>query len=385
MANPLPTLPLTFADMTEFKMPSLGADMAAGTLREWRKKPGDAVHRGDIIAEVETQKGIIEVEVFTDGVVGKLLLEIDKKVPVGTPMALIMTEVEWHATKTPAIAEPVKATARSAEPAHHLRISPLARKVAETKGIDIGLLTGTGPEGAITMKDLESIPAVVSVPVISGMRAAVAAAMERSKREIPHYYLSSVMDLHAMTTYLTEKNRIVPPEKRILPTAVFIRAVALALKQYPDLNGWWKEKGLVRAEGIHIGIAISLKGGGLVNPAICDAEQLTLEKTMEHLSDLITRARGGALKSSEFSSGTFTLSSIGTEGADALFGVIQPPQVGLAGFGPIRETVLAVNGMVAIRPAATVTLSADHRATDGIYGSRFMLAVSQFLQQPGLW
>ncbi len=371
--------------MTEFNMPSLGADMAAGTLREWRKKPGDTVQRGDIIAEVETQKGIIEVEIFIEGIVGKLLLAVDEKIPVGTPMAEILTEAEWLATHPVTVAAP---TVIPIVPTARHRASPLARRMAEAKGINLDTITGTGEQGAIVAKDVEGTQPqpVASAPVAApGIRSAVAAAMARSNREIPHYYLQKVIDLKALTAYLSERNRTLPPERRILPAAAFVQAMAMALKQCPDLNGWWKEDKPEQAAGIHIGFAISLRTGGLVNPAIADADKLTLEETMEKLSDLIARARGGMLRSSEFTGGTITLSSIGTDGADALFGVIHPPQVALVGVGPVHEMVLAVEGMVAVRPAVTITLAADHRATDGIYGSRFLRLMEQHLQHPEQW
>lgn len=365
--------------MTEFKMPSLGADMAAGTLREWRKKPGDTVKRGDIIAEVETQKGIIEVEIFLDGIIGKLLMKEDEKVPVGTPMAEIITTEEWAQLKpTQTIVAPVQDVRQ--------RITPLARKMAEEAGIAIEGIIGSGEQGAIIAKDIvQPHEHAVTIEPTTAMRAAVAATMARSNREIPHYYLQKLIDLSVLTEFLAERNRHMSPEHRILPAAGWVKAVAMALRQCADLNGWWKDEQLQRADGIHIGFAISLRGGGLVNPAITDADRLTLDETMERLSDLINRARSGMLRSSEFSAGTITVSSIGTEGADALFGVIHPPQVALVGIGPIREQILAVDGMVAIRPAAMVTLAADHRATDGTYGSRFLRLLAEQLQHPGQW
>ena len=365
--------------MTEFRMPSLGADMAAGTLREWRKQPGETVRRGDIIAEVETQKGIIEVEIFIDGVIGKLLLKEDQQVPVGTPTAEILTAAEWEQLKS---AEPIVAPVQSARK----RISPLARKLAEEAGISLEGISGSGEQGAVIAKDIVLKPATVAAKESApSVRAAVAATMERSNKEIPHYYLQKVIDLNVLTGFLSERNRHVAPEHRILPAAAWVKATAMALKECPDLNGWWKAGQLQRADGIHIGFAISLRGGGLVNPAITDADSLSLEETMVRLSGLIDRARNGKLRSTEFSAGTITVSSIGTDGADTLFGRIHPPQVALVGIGPIREHVLAVDGMVAIRPAAMVTLAADHRATDGTYGSRFLRLLAEQLQHPGKW
>jgi len=386
--------------MIEFKMPSLGADMEDGTLIEWRKKPGDLVKRGDIIAEIETQKGLIEIEIFEEGKVDQLLLQVGDKVKVGTTIATIdngpdsqqisesISELQKPEkpieTRGPFQVQPIET------PAHRIKISPLARRMAEDSGIQMGDLTGTGEGGAITREDVElAISAQSSktekpkspVDQSLGIRLAVAAAMSKSNREIPHYYLESRIDMRNALAWLSETNVKRSPKDRLLPVVLYIKAAALALKQCPELNAEWKN-GLILKKEINIGFVVSLKAGGIIVPAIHNADQKSLDQLMADLNDLIPRARNLKLRSSELSDSTFTLTSIGESGADTLYGIIYPPQTGLIGIGRISEQPWAENGMLDVRSCVSVTLAADHRASDGLSGSRFLSAFNQFLQKP---
>lgn len=391
--------------MIEFRMPSLGADMEAGFLREWKVKPGDHIQRGDIIAEVETQKGIIDIEVFDEGVISQLLIEVDDKVPVGTLMAYITSEGETP-DEAPEIAGTeylkvgekkadttgTKVVAAIAEPpapaVHHVRASPLARRIAEEKGIDINSISGSGPDGAILREDVEraatertSPSAPAKETVTDNIRMAVAAAMSKSNREIPHYYLHTRVDMSKALQWLAEANKGRPAKDRLLPAVLLIKAVAKALTEVPELNAWW-DNGLQRKDDIHIGFVVSLRTGGIIVPAIHDAGKKTLNELMLTLSDVIPRARALRLKSSELADSTITITSLGDGGAEAVYGVIYPPQVALVGFGGITEEPVAENGMVGARPVMTITLAADHRASDGATGNRFLLAVKKYLNQP---
>jgi len=360
--------------MSEFRMPALGSDMEAGTLVEWLKHPGDTVKRGDIIAVVDTQKGAIEIEVFEDGVLENALVTPGEKVPVGTVLATIR-----GAGVAPAPAPPQ-------------RVTPLARKVAADLGVDLRQIVGTGADGAVTREDVEraapgpkavaTATPPVSAPRAIDMRAAIAAAMTRSKREIPHYYLSLTIDMAASLAWLRAENEKRPVTERILPAVLLIKAVALGLKEVPDLNGFWIDGGFQRGAGIHVGCAIALRGGGLVAPALHDADTLNLATLMQRLADLVARARAGALKSSELSDPTITVTNLGDQGVDAAFGIIYPPQVALVGFGRIVDRASTVAGAVAARPLMTATLSGDHRATDGHQGSVFLAAIDRLLQHP---
>jgi pyruvate dehydrogenase E2 component (dihydrolipoamide acetyltransferase) len=407
--------------MSDFIMPSLGADMESATLMKWLVHEGDAVKRGDVMAEVETDKGLIEIECFETGVVEKLVAEIGAKIPVGGVIAVIRTagapviekptepsaaavphvsplarkiaaelgvdvtkltgtgpggiitreDVE-HAGAAPAVSPPKEET--------RIRISPLARKLASEKGIDLSAIKGTGPGGAIESADIER--ATVPGQGSDGMRRAIAAAMAKSNREIPHYYLQSRIDMSRTLAWLEERNRERSIQDRLLMVVPLLKAVAKALREVPDLNGFWIDDGHRISEAIHLGFAISMKGGGLVAPAIHDVDRLTSDELMAALRDLIPRARAGRLRGSEMTDATLTVTSLGDLGVESVFGVIYPPQVGLVGFGKILEQPWAQNGMLGVHPVMTASLAADHRATDGHVGAQFLDALNRHFQAP---
>jgi pyruvate dehydrogenase E2 component (dihydrolipoamide acetyltransferase) len=385
-------------------MPSLGADMEKGTVVEWLKKPGDRIARGEVVAVVETQKGAFEVEVFEDGVLREILVSIGTEAPVGAVLARITPA---GAAPKPAMIAPLAATAapahftpalpRREQPcppiapqpaASRLKISPAAARRAAELGIDVRTLSGSGPRGAIAIADVET--AATKAPAIAprrgfdpaAMRQAIATAMARSKREIPHYYLSLSIDFARSMEWLAAENNGRDIERRLLPGALFLRAVALALREVPQLNGFWVDGAPKLSQAIHVGWAISLRGGGLLAPAIRDADRLTLDQTMMALRDLVTRARTARIRGSEMMDPTVTVTSLGERGADSVFGVIYPPQLAIVGFGPPRTSALAVDGEVKARPVVQATLAADHRASDGAVGSRLLAAIAQRLQQP---
>lgn len=385
--------------MAEFIMPRLGADMEAGTLVAWRKQPGDPVRRGEIIAEVETEKGVIDVESFNTGVVEKVLVKPGEKTPVGTPLAVIRVEGEASAGAAPTVtARPDAAVVLPTRPPPqappaapgHVRISPLARKVAAELGIDPSTVQGTGPAGAVQKEDIERAAAAGKEATPkppadkrAAMRRAIAAAMARSKREIPHYYLATTVDLDRALVWLEAANQTRSIEDRVLPGVLLLKAAALALREVPELNGFWEGEQAAASAAIHLGVAISLRGGGLVAPAIHDADRLPLDELMRQFRDLVARARAGSLRSSELSDPTVTITSLGDQGVEAVFGIIYPPQLALVGFGKIVERPWVVDGEVVPRRVVTATLSADHRASDGHRGALFLAAVDRLLQEPG--
>jgi pyruvate dehydrogenase E2 component (dihydrolipoamide acetyltransferase) len=378
-------------------MPSLGADMESGFLREWRVKTGDVVRRNDIIAEVETQKGIIDIEVFDEGIVGELLIKVDDRVPVGSLMTYILSPDEAKAgfRPQPIVVEHADASSEISTTTekqavvpkvHHIRASPLARRIAEERGVDISKVTGSGPDGAITRQDVEKAarpvtPAPDSKPITSSIRMAVAAAMAKSNREVPHYYLQTRIDMSTALDWLSYANKQRSIKERLLPVVLLIKAVARALEDVPDLNAWW-DNGLQRKEDIHIGFVVSLRNGGIIVPAIHDAGKKTLDELMKCLSDIIPRARNLKLRSSELSDSTITITSLGEDAVETVYGVIYPPQVALVGFGAIKEEPWAESGMVGVKPVLNVTLAADHRATDGNTGSEFLTALKNYLKKP---
>lgn len=377
-------------------MPSLGADMNAGTLMSWLKQPGDAVERGDIIALVHTDKADVEVEVFASGVIDRTLVDPGAEVPVGTPLAVIREAGE--AAAPPPVPNPVAPAAEA-----RLLISPSARQLAHELGIDPATVHGSGPGGRVQRKDVEvaaaarkheapppppAAPPRPPAPPPAGedrsaaMRRAIAAAMSRSKRTIPHFYLGQTIDMSCAIAWLTEENLRRPVSERLLHGVLFVKAVALALREIPELNATWQGEEVVRREDVNVGVAIALRGGGLVAPAIRDTDKLSLDELMHAFRDLVARARAYSLRSSEMSEPTITVTSLGERGADTVYGVIFPPQVAIVGFGALVERLWISDGQILPCPVVNATLSADHRVTDGHAASALLVAVDRLLQEP---
>ena len=214
------------------------------------------------------------------------------------------------------------------------------------------------------------------------MRQAIAALMARSKREIPHYYLQQTIDLHAALAWLARVNAERSVADRILPAALLLKATALAAREVPAMNGFFVDGAFAAADHVHLGVAVSLRGGGLIAPALHDADILPLDAVMAGMKDLVQRARSGRLRSSEMSDPTLTVTNLGEQGAEAVHGVIYPPQVALVGFGRIVDRPCAVDGMLAVRPTVVATLAADHRVSDGHGGGLLLAEIDRLLQEP---
>ncbi len=445
-------------------MPSLGADMDAGTVVEWLVKPGDHVKRGDIVAVIDTEKSTIEAEIFEDGVIEEILVPVGQQVPVGTPLARLGVGREPGAAAPVPLPppepagvtqEPVEEPAAGVEPTHPV-FSPVVRHLAETSGVDLSRVAGSGPGGAITRSDVEraaSEPTTalharasprarklaaelgIALDGISGtgpsgavtaedvrryggvgeqvrplaqpapvaretgprptetprqaagerqaaVRRATGALMARSKREIPHYYLSTTIDMSKAMTLLRGLNLTLSVTERLVPAALLMKATALAARAVPELNGFWVEDEFRPGAGIHLGVAVSLRGGGLVAPAIHDADTLSVKEMMSQLRDVVGRARRGLLRSSEMADPTITVTNLGDQGVEEVYGVIYPPQVALVGFGRVVERPWASEGMLGVRPVVKITLSADHRASEGHQGARLLTTVDHLLQEP---
>jgi pyruvate/2-oxoglutarate dehydrogenase complex dihydrolipoamide acyltransferase (E2) component len=428
--------------VAEFTMPTLGADMDEGTLVEWLVKPGDQVHKGDIIAVVDTAKSAIEVESFHTGIIESLVVPAGQTVPVGTVLARISEagavagKPEPPAQQPPAQQPPApqppvhstplvrheagqlgvdlatvpgtgtggvitRADVEHAATSRRPRITPLARRLAAELGVDLGTVRGTGPGGAVRETDVrraagqaapagQPAPAAEAAPPAQpsraeradSMRQAIARLMARSKREIPHYYVSNTVDMGTALDWLHERNRSLEMSERLVPAALLLRATALAARQVPELNGYWTDDHFVPGPAVHLGVAISLRGGGLITPAIHDAAGLAPGELMARLRDLVNRARAGRLRASELTDATITVTNLGDQGVESVTGVIYPPQVALVGFGKIVERPWAVGGLLGVRPLVVTTLAADHRATDGYTGGRFLTMIAELLQRP---
>lgn len=404
-------------------MPSLGADMESARVAEWLVKPGATVKKGDVVAVVETHKGAIEVEIFLDGVVTELCAAEDSVVPVGGLLARVLAPGEQAAAVPPEV-PPEKLKAASPLPAApplpaarpapverpsplpslgaRAKVSPAARRRAVEIGVDPDRLAGTGIDGSVTLADVELAARTAPEAVVaeqpraaavaprksrSGfdpaeMRKAISAAMSRSKREIPHYYLTSTIDLGPALVWLEAHNDKVTPDQRLLPAVLLLKATALALRENPQLNGFWEDGAFRPGAGIHIGWAIWLRGGGLVSPAIHDCDKKSLPELMAALRDLVGRARTGGLRSSELIDPTITVTSLGDRGADAVIGVIYPPQLAIVGFGRVAERPWLAGEQIVKRPVVSVSLAADHRASDGHTGGLLLAAIDRLLQEP---
>ncbi|MFF7443017.1 dihydrolipoamide acetyltransferase family protein [Streptomyces sp. NPDC008122] len=488
--------------MADFTMPSLGADMDEGTLSQWLVHPGDRVTRGDVVAVVETAKSAIEVECFDSGTVDALLVDEGTTVPVGAPLARIaaspenppsttplvrrlaedrhvdltavrgsgpggrITRADVESAEAPASVEPdgehpattgpaggtgpasvrrsAGRTPRKPAAAHgrqpgsaatdlgtvadpglaadatlrvrearpprrqtvravhavppeqrakstpstgaHARVkaSPLARRLAAELGVEVAEVTGTGRGGTVRAEDVRAAgsKAPRRAAVQDAARTATARLMSRSKREIPHFYLSTTVDMTAALEWMHARNRELPLSARLVPAALMLKAVALAARKVPELNGHWIGDGFVPADEVRLGVAVSLRGGGLVAPALARADELSVHEVMAALRDLVARARGGRLRSSETTDPSITVTNLGDQGVEAVFGVVYPPQVALVGLGRIVERPVAVDGLLGVRPVVTATLSADHRAADGITGARLLTALDRILHVP---
>jgi pyruvate dehydrogenase E2 component (dihydrolipoamide acetyltransferase) len=432
--------------MIDFVLPSLGADMDQAKLNGWLVKPGDTVHRGQIIAEVETDKAVLEVECWDEGVVEELVLSPGPaRLPVGTLLARIRPldgaalqagpEQPMVAAAAPVL-PPAPAEPRRellSPPVRHLahqlgvdlarvtgsgsageitredvhrvaasrisdgqriKASPMARQLAGETGIDLGTVTARGAAGMVTAADIRAVIGQAPARPETGpgsaepegraetMRRAIARSMAHSKREIPHYYLANHIDLDRALRWLTAQNEERPISGRILPAALLLKATALALRETPDLNGHWVDDRFRPSDAIHLGVAISLREGGLVAPAIHDADRLALDEMMASLRDLVNRARSWRLRSSEMSDPTITVTNLGERGVETAFPVIIPPQVAIVGFGKVVEMPVAIDGRPSVHPVVHATLAGDHRVTDGHRGGLFLDALDRLLQEP---
>ena len=393
--------------MIEFKLPSLGAEMDEGKLIQWNVKPGDAVKKGDVVAIVDTSKAAIDVEIWDEGTIHELAWEPGVTVPVGTVIARLLEpgETPEHAEEekrkraaaaaavgvapATAAAAPVAARPSPAAAGLRVRVSPAARIRAQNLGVDITAVAGSGPDGAILLEDVEKAaaapPSPPSPPKDRGaeMRRAIAAAMARSKREIPHYYLATDIPLARASRWLAARNAGVPVNQRVLPAALLLKAVALALRKHPQLNGFFEDGAFRAGPGIHPGVAISIRQGGLIAPAIRDADAKSLDELMQQLADLVARARNLTLRSSELSDPTITVTNLGDQGVELVQGIIYPPQVALVGFGRIAERPWVEDGALVVAPIVTASLSADHRVSDGHGGAALLDEIARLLQEPG--
>ena len=423
--------------ISEVVMPQMGADMTEGTILRWLKHDGDPVERGEIIAEIETDKANVEIEAFESGVFRKTLAAEGDVIPVGGIIAIIAdakddiskyTAAPANAGAAPATvgaqpAAPAAATVRPSElapataidtrkdrssdlsalgerstsPASttRLRVSPVARNLADERNVDLRQVRGTGPDGRIIRRDVEA--AIASAPAAkppsppttndqrpttpSRMRQAIARRMSQSKREAPHYYLLLDIDMTDAVELRRQLNETLPDGARVSINDLIVRACALALQRHPEFNTTIAGDEITRHDAQHVCIAIAMDEG-LIAPAILDAGAKTLVQIAADARDLAERAKRGNLKPREITDGTFCVTNLGAYGVETLIGIIQPPQTAILGVGTVTPRPSVRDNAIAIRQLMKVALSADHRVTDGAQGAQFLAEIKRLLEHP---
>ncbi|MBI2867347.1 MAG: 2-oxo acid dehydrogenase subunit E2 [Chloroflexi bacterium] len=410
----------------EVTMPQMGFDMKEGKLLRWLKKEGQAVNRGEALAEIETDKASVEAEAFQSGVLLKTLVKEGETVPVGTVIAYIGEAGEKPPTGAPsapkaaaaptptAPAQPPPAApaakpapAQQATPATtgELKVSPIARKVAEEHGVNLRQVKGTGPGGRVQKDDVlnyveamkkgavapaaaaPAAPAAAGAPAVaqrlplSKMRQTIARRMTQSKQQVPHFYVEVEMDMTEAMRFRKELNETASLEAKVSVNDLIVKASALALLKFPHLNATYSEEGVQVHPQINIGIAIALEDG-LIAPAILDCGRKSLGEIAKASKSLQERAKGGALKPEEYGGATFTVTNLGMFDVENFIAIIPPVQGVSLAVGTVKARPIAQGEQVVVRQTMRGTLSADHRLTDGAVAAQFLMEVKALLQNP---
>jgi pyruvate dehydrogenase E2 component (dihydrolipoamide acetyltransferase) len=426
-------------------MPKLGFDMAEGTLVRWVKNQGESINKGDVLAEIETDKATVEVESNFSGLIYKTLVDQGTVVPVGTPIAIIAqpgekvaetpevstaSAVEKKSTEEPVTVQaeqapsnadvvktPVQPTPITSEPTF-LRASPLAKKMAIEQGIDLRKLQGSGPEGRIVRKDVDAIlaaektaaapigvaqaptglttptptavtpavwvpgeiPADETIP-LARLRTAIGRRMTESKQQIPHFYVTHDYDVAEMMRLRNEINQLMPQDQKISINDFIVKAVALCLRQFPNLNTSLAGKDIIRHGHINVGVAVSVEGGLLT--VVCkDADTKPLRLISSEMRAMIGRARQAKVHTEDIEGSTFSISNMGMYDVENFTAIINPPEVAILAVGAVRQTPVIVDGEIRVGTRMKATISADHRATDGAEAAQFMQLLSTYLEEP---
>ena len=407
--------------MKIINMPSFGADMATGEIAKWNVKEGDKVARGDIIATIETMKGLIDMEVFDEGTINKLLVKQGEEVQVGIPIAELNLIKDSHIitpiitndalNNTDAEGEEIADAAETAEVpavaiktvslpidsptlAAGLKISPAARAKAQQQNIDWqNLKPNSEKDGPILMADILKLAEHSQIQTdsdqvhkpkdgLASMRKAIAAVVSRSKQEVPHYYLQQDICLDQAHRWLSQHNQSAALTDRILINALLYCAIAKALASFTQFNGFYINGEYQARDVVHLGNVINLRKGGLVVAAIHNAHTLSPTQMMDKIKDQVIRAKEGGLRMSEMQDATITVSNMGERGVDSIQSIVFPPQVAIIGVGRVRASPWIVDEKVVSANIATLTLAADHRVSDGHTGARLLNKIDSFLQKP---
>jgi len=388
-------------------MPKMGQTMEKGKIVRWLKKEGEAVQKDEPLLEIETDKTMIEVESRGVGILKKILVHEDEEAPVaavigyiakeGEPLPEVpsqQTEPTFVPSSVGAVIEQPKPVV-SVEEAERVKASPLAKKLADELGVNINQVRGTGPGGRITREDIVAFsqkkpsqvtegatPAFQTVPMTS-MRKAIAAQMAKSKASVPHFYVSIKVDMTEASALREKMLPTIEAESgvRLSYTHMLVKAVAMALKEFPLLNSTFDGESIKQWKDVNVGVAVSLDDG-LIVPVLRKADGLSLKETAVRTAELAAKARDKRLREEEFSGGAFTVSSMGAFGVDSFVAIINVPEVAILASGSVRDEAAVVNGTVVARKAMDVTLSADHRVVDGVYAAKFLQKIKSLLEMP---
>jgi pyruvate dehydrogenase E2 component (dihydrolipoamide acetyltransferase) len=399
-------------------MPQMGYDMREGTVVKWRKQEGEPVTRGEVIAEIETDKATVEMEAYSTGVLGRIVAEEGRTVPVGDLIAVITEPGEavpaaeeltrGQPAPTPpaqAAAAPAPAPAPSAAPAPapagEIRATPIARRLAREKGIELAQVTGTGPGGRITEADVLAyedgakaapVPPMTTAPTaapaerieLTRMRRAIAAVTVQSKRETPHFYITAEIDMTQAMALRRQINDALQDGTRVSVNDMIVKAATKTLETFPKFNASFQEDHLQIHPDINIGIAIALDEG-LIVPAIMGCQNKSLAEIARASGDLGQRAQGGTLRTEEYTGSTFSISNLGMFGAiDSFAAIIFPPNAAVLAVATVKEQPVVRDGQVVVAQMMTATISVDHRVADGAEGARFLVEVKRNLEHPVL-
>ena len=396
-------------------MPQMGYDMREGTVVKWYKGEGEEVARGEVIADIETDKATVEFEAYTSGVLRRIIADEGVSIPVGELIAVIagadevLDEIPTSSTDDPEDAvTPVATTSQKQNDIGEttapvppqdtrLRASPIARRLAQEKNIDLAVVTGTGPGGRITEQDvLEFVSPVATsgqqpnMPSsvgsgdkveLSRMRQVIAKVTSDSKREAPHFYVTAEIDMGKAMEFRRDINDSFPADNRVSVNDMVLKASSIVLEQYPKFNGSFQENYLQLNSSINIGMAIALEAG-LIVPGINDCGNKSLRQIAAASKDLIDRANNGTLRNEEYSGTTFSVSNLGMFDVDSFAAIIFPPHAAVLAVGTVRQQPVVKDGQIAVGQVMKATLSTDHRVADGAEAAQFLVEIKKLLETP---
>lgn len=400
---------------TNIVMPQMGYDMREGTVVKWYKGEGEEVARGEVIADIETDKATVEFEAYTSGVLRRIIADEGVSIPVGELIAVIagadevLDEIPTSSSDDPGDAvTPVATTSQKPNDIGEttapvppqdtrLRASPIARRLAQEKNIDLAVVTGTGPGGRITEQDvLEFVSPVATsgqqpnIPSsvgsgdkveLSRMRQVIAKVTSDSKREAPHFYVTAEIDMGKAMEFRRDINDSFPADNRVSVNDMVLKASSIVLGQYPKFNGSFQENYLQLNSSINIGMAIALEAG-LIVPGINDCGNKSLRQIAAASKDLIDRANNGTLRNEEYSGTTFSVSNLGMFDVDSFAAIIFPPHAAVLAVGTVRQQPVVKDGQITVGQVMKATLSTDHRVADGAEAAQFLVEIKKLLETP---